>query len=160
MKGRAGLQALVAFGSGALFGAGLLLSGMTRPQKVLGFLDVFGAWDASLAFVMVGAIGVHLLAYRFIRGRPAPVLARDWALPTRRDVDFKLVLGAVIFGIGWGLAGYCPGPAVVSLGSGALGVVVFVVTMLLGTLAASRLERALARNADPAALGVKTMNSS
>jgi uncharacterized membrane protein YedE/YeeE len=133
---------VVAFGSGALFGAGLLVSGMTMPAKVIGFLDVFGAWDASLAFVMLGAIAVHFLAYRLIRGRASPLLAEKWVLPTRRDIDFKLIAGAVVFGLGWGLAGYCPGPALVSLASGAPGVFVFTGAMLAGMLAASRLERA------------------
>ena len=142
MKREAVAGGLVAFGSGALFGVGLLVSGMTQPAKVIGFLDVFGAWDPSLAFVMLGAIAVHFVAYRLIRRRASPLLAEKWVLPTRRDIDFKLVAGAAVFGLGWGLAGYCPGPAVVSLASGAPGVVVFTAAMLAGMLAASRLERA------------------
>ena len=154
MKRKTVWAGVVAFGSGALFGAGLLVSGMTLPAKVIGFLDVFGAWDASLAFVMLGAIAVHFLAYRLIRGRASPLLAQKWALPTRRDIDFKLVAGAAVFGLGWGLAGYCPGPAVVSLASGASGVIVFTAAMLAGMLAASRLERTnLPR--EPAAVSVK-----
>lgn len=133
---------LAAFGSGALFGAGLLVSGMAIPTKVIGFLDVFGAWDGSLVFVMLGAIAVHFIAYRLIRGRASPLLAEKWSLPTRRDIDFKLVAGAAVFGLGWGLSGYCPGPAVVSLASGAPGVIVFTAAMLAGMLMASRLERA------------------
>ncbi len=142
MKHAAVLRGVVAYGCGVLFGAGLLVSGMTRPAKVIGFLDVFGAWDASLAFVMIGAIAVHFIAYRLIRGRASPILAESWALPTRRDIDFNLVTGAALFGLGWGLSGYCPGPAVVSLASGATGVAVFTGAMLGGMLAASRLQRA------------------
>ncbi len=142
MKHAAVLRGVVAYGCGVLFGAGLLVSGMTRPAKVIGFLDVFGAWDASLAFVMIGAIAVHFIAYRLIRGRASPILAESWALPTRRDIDFNLVTGAALFGLGWGLSGYCPGPAVVSLASGTTGVVVFTGAMLAGMLAASRLQRA------------------
>lgn len=131
----------VALASGALFGVGLVVSGMTRPQKVIGFLDIGGAWDASLALVMVAAIAVHFLAYRLIRRRAAPVWAEKFALPTRREIDAKLVLGAAVFGVGWGLGGYCPGPGVVSLGAGEVGALVFVGTMSLGLLAAGKLER-------------------
>lgn len=131
---------LAAVGSGALFGAGLVLSGMTRPEKVVGFLDIGGAWDPSLAFVMAGAIAVHALAYRWVRGQRAPLFAAKFNVPTRRDVDFKLLLGAALFGAGWGMGGYCPGPGIVSLASGGAGPVVFVAAMLLGMLATARLE--------------------
>jgi uncharacterized membrane protein YedE/YeeE len=124
--------------SGILFGVGLVVSGMTQPEKVIGFLDVFGSWDLSLMFVMMGAIGVHLIAYRMIRGRASPLWAAKWSLPTRRDIDSKLVAGAALFGIGWGIGGFCPGPAVVTLGSGALGVMVFVIAMLAGMLLTAR----------------------
>lgn len=154
MKHAGLLQGLAAFVSGLSFGGGLLLSGMTRPKKVIGFLDVFGAWDASLAFVMIGAIGVHALAYRLIRSRPAPLLAREWSLPTRRDIDVQLLGGAALFGVGWGLGGYCPGPAVVSLASGALAVIVFTLAMLAGMLVIARLERAINR-ASRSALGAE-----
>jgi uncharacterized protein len=138
-------QGAVALVSGALFGAGLAISGMTRPQKVIGFLDPFGAWDPSLAFVMMGAIGVHLLAYRLIRRRSSPLLAQSFLIPTRRDIDLRLIAGAGLFGIGWGLGGYCPGPAITSLTSGAAGVAVFVAAMLAGMLATARIEAAFAR---------------
>jgi uncharacterized membrane protein YedE/YeeE len=151
------LRGLTAFAAGAVFGVGLLVSGMSKPEKVLGFLDVTGRWDASLTFVMAGAIGVHFIAYRLIRGRASPLLDAKWALPTRRDIDFKLVLGAAVFGLGWGLGGYCPGPALVSLGSGAAGAVVFTAAMLLGMVAASRVERLRAR-ADQAQVSVNGMN--
>lgn len=118
--------------AGLLFALGLGVSGMTRPDKVIGFLDLFGSWDASLAFVMVGAIGVYLLAIRAARRRGAPVLAPSFQLPTRTDIDRRLLLGAAIFGVGWGLAGYCPGPALVSLVTGRASAWIFVGSMLVG----------------------------
>jgi uncharacterized protein len=129
-------QGLLGLAAGALFGVGLVLGGMTRPRKVIGFLDFGGNWDPSLACVMLGAVSVHFLGYRVVQGRAAPLLADEFALPTRRHIDARLVLGAAVFGIGWGLAGYCPGPGLVSLASGNLGAVVFVGTMLVGMLAA------------------------
>ena len=152
MKDTAGARGLVAFVAGAVFGAGLLVSGMAVPAKVIGFLDVFGAWDASLVFVMLGAIGVHFIAYRLISGRPSPLLGASWALPTRRDIDLKLVAGAAVFGLGWGLSGYCPGPAVVSLASGRAGILVFVLAMLAGMLVTARLESRAARRDQRSAL--------
>jgi uncharacterized membrane protein YedE/YeeE len=134
-------QGLVALAAGMLLGVGLVLGGMTRPSKVLGFLDFGGDWDPSLACVMLGAVSVHFLAYRVVQGRAAPLLADEFALPTRRQIDARLLLGAAVFGIGWGLAGYCPGPGLVSLGAGNLGALVFVATMLVGMFAASRAER-------------------
>lgn len=130
------------FASGVLFGSGLLLSGMTRPEKVIGFLDWFGAWDASLLLVMAGAVAVHAIAYRLTRALPSPLLMGKWSLPRRRPIDFRLVLGAATFGVGWGLSGYCPGPAVVSLGAASSGVLVFTLAMLLGMRGAAQLERA------------------
>lgn len=158
MKDTGIARGLVAFGSGALFGAGLLVSGMAVPAKVIGFLDVFGAWDASLVFVMLGAIGVHFVAYRLISGRPSPLLGASWTLPTRRDIDLKLVAGAAVFGIGWGLSGYCPGPAMVSVASGGAGILVFILTMLAGMLVTARLESQSARRADSAVTG-ETVNT-
>jgi uncharacterized membrane protein YedE/YeeE len=128
--------ALSALFAGALFGAGLVVSGMTEPAKVIGFLDVFGSWDPSLALVMVGAIGVHALAYRAIRKRPAPVIAESFERPPARPVDARLIGGAALFGVGWGLGGYCPGPSIVALGSLAPGVIVFVVGLVVGSLLA------------------------
>lgn len=122
---------LIGFGAGALFGAGLLVSGMTRPGKVLGFLDVAGAWDASLAFVMLGAIGVHAAAYQWLRRRD-PNAALD--VPPDRLIDARLLGGAALFGVGWGLGGFCPGPALTSLGALAPGALVFVVAMTVGIL--------------------------
>lgn len=134
------------FVAGVLFGSGLLLSGMTRPEKVLGFLDWFGAWDASLLLVMAGAVGVHAMAYRLISGRSSPLLARQWSLPPRRAIDLRLLLGAATFGVGWGLSGYCPGPAIVSLAEASSGVLVFTLATLLGMLSAAQLERRDASN--------------
>jgi uncharacterized membrane protein YedE/YeeE len=132
--------------SGILFGVGLAVSGMTRPEKVLGFLDVGGAWDASLAFVMAGAIAVHFFAYRLIRGRSAPLFAEKFGIPTRRDIDVKLLAGAALFGVGWGLGGYCPGPGLVSLAAGGKGALVFVASMLLGMSITARLEASAAKS--------------
>lgn len=122
-------RALVA---GALFGAGLVVSGMTRPGKVIGFLDVFGDWDPSLAFVMGGAIGVHLLAHRLLKRLSGPIGGGPWRLPSRSEIDGRLVGGAVLFGIGWGLAGYCPGPAVSVAATGAADGLLFFAAMLAG----------------------------
>jgi hypothetical protein len=123
---------LTSFISGFVFALGLGISGMTRPLKVIGFLDFFGAWDASLAFVMLGAIAVYFVAYRWCRRMSSPLFALDFALPKRSDLDARLVLGAVLFGVGWGLGGFCPGPALTSLASGAFAIFVFVAAMAVG----------------------------
>jgi uncharacterized membrane protein YedE/YeeE len=123
---------LTSFISGMVFALGLGISGMTRPIKVIGFLDFFGAWDASLAFVMIGAIAVYVAAYRWSRRMPSPLLAPDFSLPKRSDLDTKLILGAAIFGAGWGLSGFCPGPAITSLAAGAPAVLIFVAAMVVG----------------------------
>jgi uncharacterized protein len=125
-------SALTSFLAGVVFAIGLGISGMTRPIKVIGFLDFFGAWDASLAFVMIGAIAVYFLAYRMSRSMRAPILAAEFSIPKRTDFDARLVIGAALFGVGWGLAGFCPGPAITSLASGAVPVAVFVVAMAVG----------------------------
>jgi uncharacterized protein len=127
-----------AAGAGLLFGLGLWLSGMTDPAKVIGFLDVGGDWDPALAFVMGGAVGVTLLAFPWVLRRSRPVLAASFTLPASSSIDRRLVVGSVLFGIGWGLAGYCPGPAVASLGSGSVVAVAFVGAMLVGGLLARR----------------------
>ena len=134
-----------AFGAGALFAVGLALSGMTRPAKVVGFLDLAGDWDASLAFVMMGAIAVHFVAYRVVLRRPAPLFDVRFHLPTRKDIDLRLVLGAALFGVGWGLGGYCPGPGLVSAAAGSLGAIVFVVGLTVGMLIEQAVARALPR---------------
>ncbi len=123
---------ITAFFSGLIFALGLGIAGMTRPIKVIGFLDFFGAWDASLAFVMIGAIVVYFFAYRRVDHMTTPVLAPSFALPKRSDLDARLISGAALFGIGWGLGGFCPGPALTSLASGAPAVLIFVVAMVAG----------------------------
>lgn len=125
-------QLLAAFGCGLLFGAGLLISGMTQPDKVLGFLDIFGAWDATLAFVMAGAVLVTSIGFALARRRGTSMLATKLQWPTRNDIDAPLLTGAALFGIGWGLVGLCPGPAIVNLASFSLPVIVFVVAMAVG----------------------------
>jgi uncharacterized membrane protein YedE/YeeE len=134
---------LVALGSGLLFALGLGLAGMTDPTKVVGFLDVAGAWDPSLAFVMIGAIGVHMLFVRRARSVSAPRFATAFAVPTASRLDRNLVVGALLFGIGWGIAGYCPGPVLVSLVSLEPSALVFVAAMIAGmVLYAGVFERA------------------
>ena len=137
------MNAAAAFAAGLVFGIGLLLSGMSDPGKVKGFLDLAGAWDPSLAFVMAGAIAVGFFAFRFARRRAASFFGGALHLPTARDIDLRLVAGSAVFGVGWGLAGLCPGPSLVAFGAGADQAVVFVLAMLLGMLAYAAAERML-----------------
>ena len=123
---------VVSFVSGIVFALGLGISGMTRPVKVIGFLDFAGKWDASLAFVMISAIAVYFIAYRLARRRTAPMFAEKFSVPERKDIDRKLLVGAALFGAGWGLGGFCPGPAITSLASGAAPVSVFVTAVAAG----------------------------
>lgn len=125
-------RVLVALAAGLLFGLGLTISGMINPAKVLGFLDVAGHWDPSLAFVMVGAIAVAAIGFALGQQRPAPICASSFSGPTETRIDIRLVSGAVLFGIGWGLVGYCPGPALASLGFGSWRTLLFVAAMLVG----------------------------
>ena len=126
------MQILMAFVTGTIFGIGLILSGMTDPSKVIGFLDLAGHWDPSLAFVMGGAILVGAIAFQFARGREKSLLGDEMRLPTPSQVDRRLVLGSLAFGTGWGLAGYCPGPALVSIAQGGAQPLIFVAAMLAG----------------------------
>lgn len=144
------MRSFIYFFSGLLFASGLVISGMTQPQKVIGFLDVGGQWDASLAFVMGGAVLVHSIAYRLIMNRASPFLAQSFSLPQKRDVDRRLVLGSMFFGVGWGLLGYCPGPALVSLATGSREVLLFVGSMLFAMALYSRLSLPLSLRAVPA----------
>ena len=128
------MNALAAFAAGLVFGIGLLLSGMTDPGKVIGFLDVAGRWDPSLALVMGGAVFVGFFAFRLAGRRAQAVLGGAMQLPRARDVDARLVGGSVVFGVGWGLAGFCPGPALVVLGAGYAKAAIFVAAMLAGML--------------------------
>ncbi len=126
--------------AGLLFGAGLSLSGMINPAKVVAFLDIAGPWDPSLAFVMIGAVVVTAVGYRVSFLRMRPLFETTFRLPTRTDLDARLLGGAVLFGIGWGLAGYCPGPALAGLGFRRIETVVFVVTMLIGMMLARHID--------------------
>jgi len=117
---------------GLIFGAGLLISGMVQPTKVLGFLDIFGIWDPSLAVVMLAALAVAIPGFMLVNGRSRPLLAARSLWPTKRDIDLPLIVGAALFGIGWGLVGLCPGPALESLATLSLPVIVFVIAMAGG----------------------------
>ena len=140
---------LVAFAAGLTFAVGLGISGMTQPAKVIAFLDVTGAWDPSLAFVMLGAIGVHLLFARRASSAAAPRFAPAFSLPLATGIDRRLLLGAALFGIGWGIAGFCPGPAVVSVVTLTPSALAFVAAMLVGMgLYALGFERAAPRGPD------------
>jgi len=126
--------------AGLLFGLGLLLSGMADPAKVQNFLDVFGTWDPSLAFVMAGAVATTFIGYRVALRRPAPLLSPQFALPASEPIDRRLLLGSGLFGVGWGLTGFCPGPAVVSIPLLATGTMVFVPAMIGGIVLARALR--------------------
>ena len=128
------LSALSAIFAGILFGAGLIIGGMTDPGNVIGFLDFTGEWRPALAFVMAGGVAVHFLLLRFVLRRPTPLLAPAFNLPTSTDLDRKLLIGAAIFGVGWGLAGFCPGPGLVAGGTGSQSALVFVGAMVVGML--------------------------
>lgn len=122
-----------AFLGGALFGIGLAVAGMTQPAKIVGFFDFFGSWDPSLGFVMVGALLVYTPVYRWaIRTWQRPVWAPSFSLPTRKDIDGRLIVGSAMFGVGWGLGGYCPGPAFTSVGARSQEALIFGVAMLVG----------------------------
>ena len=126
------LLVLTSLLAGLVFGWGLIISGMANPAKVLGFLDLAGAWDPSLALVMGGAVGVGLIAFSVARRRRQSWLGAEMRLPVAREVDRRLVAGGLLFGVGWGVAGFCPGPAVVALGLGEAKAMVFVAAMLVG----------------------------
>jgi len=132
---------LTAFVAGLVFGLGLVVAGMANPAKILQFLDIAGNWDPSLLFVMVGAIAVGMVAFAFARRRTTSALGLPMHLPTARAIDVRLVGGSLLFGIGWGLAGFCPGPAIVALGAGYAKAGVFIAAMLAGMAAADRISR-------------------
>lgn len=133
------LRAAAALVSGLVFGLGLAVSGMMNPAKVIGFLDIAGDWDPTLAFVMVGALLVAVPAYRFIPRRGRPVLEEEFSLPKKKAIDAPLLGGSALFGVGWGLVGFCPGPALAALGTGLLPVFAFVAAMLAGMALHARL---------------------
>ncbi len=118
--------------AGLVFGIGLILSGMTNPAKIIGFLDFTGKWDPSLVFVMLGAIFVSFFAFRIAEKKSSTVLGQPISIPSKKDLDARLIAGSAIFGIGWGLAGYCPGPGLASIATGGLQPILFVIAMLVG----------------------------
>jgi len=144
------MSLLVAMLSGLLFGVGLMVSGMANPAKVLGFLDLAGRWDPSLALVMAGAIAVGAVAFLFAKRRKKSLLGLPMQIPASANVTLRLVLGSAVFGVGWGLAGFCPGPALVALGAGLPKAWGFVAAMLAGMGAFEFIERASQRRQDGA----------
>jgi uncharacterized membrane protein YedE/YeeE len=142
------MSTFTAFIAGLAFGLGLIVSGMANPAKVLGFLDLAGRWDPSLALVMAGAIGVGVVGFAIAGRRKETFLATRLSLPQSRDIDRRLVLGSVGFGVGWGLGGFCPGPALVALGAGYPKAMVFVIAMIAGMLVFEMIEKARARLAE------------
>jgi uncharacterized membrane protein YedE/YeeE len=138
------LRVVSAAAIGLVFGIGIVISGMANPAKVLNFSDVFGTWDPSLLLVMGSALVVTFVGYRFVLRRPAPTFDRKFHLPTKRDLDPPLIAGSALFGIGWGIAGFCPGGAIPALGSGEPSPLIFVGAMIGGIFGANALKAALA----------------
>ncbi|GGW33534.1 DUF6691 family protein [Vreelandella hamiltonii] len=138
---RAALKTAAGYVAGLLFGLGLAISGMTDPARVLGFLDIAGAWDPTLMFVLGGAVCTTFVGYRLVFARGQPLLAGGFQMPTRQELDGKLLGGAALFGVGWGLSGYCPGPAIASLGGVTLPLLAMLAAMVLGWWGAARLSR-------------------
>lgn len=135
------MRLLSTFVIGLVFGLGIALSGMINPAKVLNFFDLAGSWDPSLAFVMGGALAVAIPGYRLALGRPAPVLDDRFQLPDTRVIDRRLVLGSATFGVGWGIAGFCPGGALPAIGTGRADVLIFIAALILGLLIARFLQQ-------------------
>jgi len=136
----------VAYIVGLIFGLGISLSGMANPAKVINFFDIAGTWDPSLAFVMGGGVLVTFFGYRWVLARPKPLFESNFAMPTRNDIDFKLIGGSLIFGVGWGIAGVCPGGALPALGTGNGMVILFVAALLVGIVVSRFFEKAIAQN--------------
>lgn len=134
------MKNIIGLAAGLTFGLGLIISGMADPAKVQNFLDMFGTWDPSLAFVMAGGIAVTMPGFWLITRRTKPFFHHSFHFPTRQDLDGRLLTGAAIFGVGWGLGGFCPGPALTALSVGATGTVAFVVTMLVGMALSMRMN--------------------
>ncbi len=143
------MRVIASYLIGLVFGIGISISGMANPAKVLNFFDLAGTWDPSLAFVMGGALITTVIGYRFVLKRPVPLLEEKFQLPTRRDLDSQLIVGSAVFGIGWGIAGFCPGGALPALGTGRWEVVLFVVAMLAGILTAKSLQKRRAQRVAP-----------
>ena len=135
------MKGIISLGSGFLFALGLGYSGMTQTHVVKGFLDILGNWNFNLAGVMIGAIVIHSIVYQILKRINSPVLDSKFYLPTKKDIDKRLVIGAAIFGLGWGWAGICPGPGIVSLASGQTHITIFVISMLGGMIIFKQLEK-------------------
>ncbi|EPX77019.1 DUF6691 family protein [Litoreibacter arenae] len=138
------MRILTSYLIGLIFGVGISISGMANPAKVLNFFDFTGSWDPSLAFVMGGALLTTFLGYRFVLRNPKPLLEESFKLPTRSDLDVPLIAGSAVFGIGWGIAGFCPGGALPALGTGRTEVFLFVAALLAGVFAAKAMQRVAA----------------
>ncbi len=130
---------------GLIFGVGIMISGMANPAKVLNFFDIAGSWDPSLAFVMGGALVATLVGYRVVLNRPSPFFDTGFHLPWRRDIDLPLLAGSATFGVGWGIAGFCPGGAIPALGTGRVEVFLFMAALIAGILVAKALQRRAAK---------------
>lgn len=135
------MQNIIALLCGLIFGFGLLLSGMANPEKVLGFLDISGRWDPSLIFVMIGAIVIAIVPFTFAKRRQRSLIGLPMQLPMSRVIDKRLIIGSLLFGIGWGIAGICPGPALILLGSGYRQGIIFVAAMLCGMVVFEWMEQ-------------------
>ncbi|WP_299832467.1 DUF6691 family protein [uncultured Roseobacter sp.] len=144
------MKLLASYVVGLIFGIGIAISGMANPAKVTNFFDVAGIWDPSLAFVMGGALVVTFIGYRLVLRRSGPVLAPAFQLPTRQDLDARLLLGSAVFGVGWGIAGFCPGGALPALGTGRIEVYVFVAALICGILVAKVVQGWTSPRATPA----------
>ncbi|MEP2921263.1 DUF6691 family protein [Sulfitobacter sp.] len=134
------MRFLTSYLIGLVFGAGILISGMANPAKVLNFFDIAGTWDPSLAFVMGGALIVTAIGYKVVLKRPSPLLGASFQLPLRRDLDLSLLGGSAVFGVGWGIAGFCPGGALPALGTGRIEVLIFIIALVAGIVVARRLQ--------------------
>jgi uncharacterized membrane protein YedE/YeeE len=135
------MKNFISFSVGLIFALGLGYGGMTQTHLVRAFLDIFGSWNPALIGVMAGAIAVHALVYQFVKHRTSPLLDTKFHLPTRKDIDKRLLLGAALFGLGWGWAGICPGPGIVALMSGDKHIIIFILSMLVGMSLFQKFER-------------------
>ena len=142
MKSKIAQQNAASFIVGLLFAIGLSIAGMTQPQKIINFLNPWN-WDSSLLFVMLGAVSVHIISYPLVKRRQSPLLDTKWHIPTRKDISLRLILGSALFGVGWGLGGFCPGPGLTSLATGNLQSAVFVGAMIIGMLLFKKTEATL-----------------